>query len=88
MCVGYVSINELEPLYDERCDMESIYDTGANLKAKVLVGLNYTFVTLDGAFLIRRSLDSWKSVDVVKTQRKTSLRLWLTWYKFYNNFLS
>ncbi|KAM8716628.1 hypothetical protein ACLKA7_003498 [Drosophila subpalustris] len=35
MCVGYVSINELEPLYDERCDMESIYDTGANLKVRL-----------------------------------------------------
>ncbi|XP_034474546.1 beta-1,4-glucuronyltransferase 1-like [Drosophila innubila] len=88
MCVGYISINELEPLYDERCDVESIYDRGANLKAKVLVGLNYTFLILDGAFIIRHSLDSWKSIDLVRMQHKTILKFWLTWYKFYNNFLS
>ncbi|KAH8403267.1 hypothetical protein KR222_009334 [Zaprionus bogoriensis] len=91
MCVGYVSINELEPLYDERCEMESIYDHGTNLKASIkAICLNYTFITLDGAFLIRRTVDSWRNIDTnkLKSSPETVLRLWTTWHQFYDNFLT
>lgn len=35
MCVGYVSVNALEPLYDENCDMESIYNRRSLLKVRI-----------------------------------------------------
>lgn len=34
MCVAYVSINELEPLYGEDNQDESIFEQGTNLKVK------------------------------------------------------
>ncbi|XP_034098923.2 beta-1,4-glucuronyltransferase 1-like [Drosophila albomicans] len=88
MCVGYVSINELEPLYDERCDMESIYDGGFILKGKVLMDLKYTFLILNEAFLIRHAFDSWRSIKLAKFTRKSTLKMSLNWHKFYNNFVN
>ncbi|BFF93519.1 beta-1-4-glucuronyltransferase 1-like [Drosophila madeirensis] len=90
-CVAYVSINELEPLYDENNQMESIYKHGANLKAQVLIDLNYTFIILDGAFLIRRTLDSWQNIkpdDHVTVGQDRGSRLWHIWHLFYHQMIS
>lgn len=105
MCVGYVSVNALEPLYDENCDMESIYNRRSLLKvriispetlsprnsskslffvlqAKVLEGLKYNFIILDGAFLIRRENHSWKNIefDQLKLSKTCSVKIWQKLY--------
>ncbi|XP_030381239.1 beta-1,4-glucuronyltransferase 1-like [Scaptodrosophila lebanonensis] len=88
MCVAYVSINELEPLYDERLQSESIYEHGANLKGQVLMSLNYTFITLDGAFLVRRTLDSWEHSELRQaTFQSEILDMLETWKIFYQQLL-
>ncbi|XP_041448272.1 beta-1,4-glucuronyltransferase 1-like [Drosophila obscura] len=90
MCVAYVSINELEPLYEESNEMESIYEHGANLKGQILIDLNYTFIILDGAFLIRRSLDSWQNCQPkahVNVSQTRSSRSWHIWHLFYSKMI-
>ncbi|EDW25523.1 GL26378 [Drosophila persimilis] len=90
-CVAYVSINELEPLYDEGNKMESIYEHGANLKGQVMIDLDYTFIILDGAFLIRRTFDSWQNLkpkDHISVSQTRFSRMWHIWHLFYSRVIN
>lgn len=55
MCVGYVSINALEPLYDELCDMESIYNRRTLLKVRITSQKHYPKETNRNLFFLGKS---------------------------------
>ncbi|ALC38302.1 CG34011 [Drosophila busckii] len=88
ICVGYISINELEPLYDEQYEMESIYQANNNLQCLLLSHLGYSFIIMDNVFLIRRTEDSWQSIRYNKTLRFARLHRLNKLKKLYNNLVS
>ncbi|XP_023031598.2 beta-1,4-glucuronyltransferase 1-like [Drosophila willistoni] len=90
MCVAYISINELEPLYDENNEMESIYEESSTFKSQILIDLNYTFIVLDGAFLLRSSNDSWQHSNVIWSPRPSFMnwRRHFNWHQFYHQLMS
>lgn len=53
-------------------------------QAKVLEGLKYNFIILDGAFLIRRPNHSWKNIefDQLELSKTCSVK---TWQKLYSD---
>lgn len=52
MCTGYVSINRLEPMYDELYDMESIYERRSQLKVGIAsVSCLYKLLLLNSSII-------------------------------------